>query len=196
MSQGKLNGLIPQTQSQPTNTGYSPTPNQSTIGQFGNTFGQPGPVGTPGGFGQPAQPAQPLQSTSSQPPQPYVTSNQPPQPYVSGLGTGPGNSIGPVAPNDDGIGNDGNQMFLPNAPGAISGATPINAGYGYPGQAVPDWNLGATPISPGNPLQTQATYGATQATPGATPISAGYLGQSAEGMDPNDPNYLLMNSIG
>ena len=153
MSQGKLNGLIPQTQSQPTNTGYSPTPNQSTIGQFGNTFGQPGPVGTPGGFGQPgpvgtpggfgqpAQPAQPMQSTSS----------QPPQPYVSGLGTGPGNSIGPVAPNDDGIGNDGNLMFLPNAPGATSGATPINAGYGYPGQAVPDWNLGATPISPGNP---------------------------------------------
>ena len=172
MSQGKLNGLIPQTQSQPTNTGYSPTPNQSTIGQFGNTFGQPGPVGTPGGFGQPAQPAQPMQSTSSQPPQPYVTSNQPPQPYVSGLGTGPGNSIGPVAPNDDGLGNDGNLVddgtghgsYLDLALGqtqATPGATPINAGYGYPGQAVPVWNLGATPISPGNPLQTQATYGAT-----------------------------------
>ena len=138
---------MPQTPSQPTNTGFSPTPNQSTIGQFGNTFGQPGPVGTPGGFGQPAQPAQPMQSTSS----------QPPQPYVSGLGTGFGTQVGPVAPDDDGLSNDGSLMTQ-----ATYGATQGNAGYGHPWQSqrMMDPNADMTGII--NPAQTQATYGATQ----------------------------------
>jgi hypothetical protein len=82
MSQGKLAG------SQPTNTGYSPTPNQATIGQFGNAFGAPGAVGTPGGFG----------SGAVQPP-------SAPASYVSGLASGFGNQVGPVAPMEDSIAN-------------------------------------------------------------------------------------------
>ena len=113
MSQGKLNGSNPGgTPGMTNNTGFSPTPNQSTIGQFGNTFGQVGPVGSPGGFGskvatdftQAAAPgtgtdftrlaqAQPVQ------PQPIQPTQEPPA-YVSG---GMSDMIGPVSPMDDGM---------------------------------------------------------------------------------------------
>jgi hypothetical protein len=66
VSQGKLNGLTSNGSnnqaSQPGTTqpyfgaeiaqqGMAPQPNQSQIGQFSNSFGAPGPVGTQGSFG-------------------------------------------------------------------------------------------------------------------------------------------------
>ena len=108
MSQGKLNGLMPQTQSQPTNTGFSPTPNQSTIGEFGNTFGQPGPVGTPGGFGSSQSGPVGTPGANSQPVAPAI-----PQSYTSGSIS---DQVGPVAPADDGLGNDG---ILQSTPGGL-----------------------------------------------------------------------------
>ena len=146
MSQGKLNGLIPQTPSQPTNTGFSPTPNQSTIGEFGNTFGQPGPVGTPGGFGS-SQSAQP--GANSQPVAPAI-----PQSYTSGSIS---DQVGPIAPADDGLGNNGafvddgtgHGSYLDLAQGqtqATPGATPIGSDIDYnsitnlgQAQAYPSW---------------------------------------------------------
>ena len=106
MSQGKLNGLMPQTPSQPANTGFSPTPNQSTIGEFGNTFGQPGAVGTPGGFGSSQSGPVGTPGANSQPVAPAI-----PQSYTSGSIT---NQVGPVAPNDDWAqGIDGNLVTPP-----------------------------------------------------------------------------------
>ena len=136
MSQGKLNGsstaatsTTGQTPQQPNlgaqiaQQGMSPTPVQSTIGLFGNSFGQPGPVGTPGGFGSGQggsagrQAAwSNLQSTIQQGNQMFGATGSPVAPqapgaYISGLGQGAGTTVGPVMPNDDGLQADGQSGF-------------------------------------------------------------------------------------
>ena len=86
MSQGKLNG----SQIQPdfgraiSQQGMSPTPHQSTVGQFGNAFGQPGAVQPPAstGYVPQAQPVEPGQIDRS---------------LVNGPGPDP-RAIGPVSP--------------------------------------------------------------------------------------------------
>ena len=169
MSQGKLNGLIPQTPSQPTNTGFSPTPNQSTIGEFGNTFGQPGPVGTPGGFGSSQSGPGGTPGANSQPVAPAI-----PQSYTSGSIS---DQIGPVAPADDGLGNDG---VVPADIGLQLDPTTINAGQGHPWQSQ----------------IMQAPPGSMQATPGATPIGSDIdynsitnLGQFPNNVTPTNVGY-------
>jgi hypothetical protein len=144
MSQGKLNGMNfgngqssyntgmspqqPNLSTQIAQQGMSPTPNQPTIGQFGNAFGAPGPVGSVGGFGS----SQSNMTNSAQPVAPQSIIDRS---LVNGAGPDP-QPIGPASPvtedsltglpGPDGIqtgqfhpapGSDMDQMYYGGLPG-------------------------------------------------------------------------------